>query len=49
MKELDILNSFSTGVWIEKTIAELKKNAKFMCQANMTGFNKGINFKKVAH
>lgn len=30
VKDIELLNQFSTGIWIEKTIAELKKNAKFM-------------------
>ncbi|KAL4464781.1 hypothetical protein ABPG74_011342 [Tetrahymena malaccensis] len=48
-KDVEILQQFNTNTWIEKHIGELKKNAKFMSQANMTGSNKGINFKKVAH
>ncbi|EGR31938.1 trehalose-6-phosphate synthase, putative [Ichthyophthirius multifiliis] len=48
-KDFNLFQNYNTNQWIEKNIAELKKNAKFMALANMTGFNKGINFKKVAH
>lgn len=49
LRDQQTLSGFSSASWLEKHIGELKKNAKFMSQANMTGFNKGINFKRVAH